>query len=265
MPRYSWEGRTANGSLVRAELEAPSRDAAAQSLRSRGITVTRVEEVAGSMTASAAEPGPPPPPRGGRPREPLRDKLFTFGVPLFFAALGVGAAWIDPVLFYDCARQANGSVDCTVHRRMYGVIPRGDIRISRITSVDVRSGVHSETMAERSRRLRIGGSESSYEVLLLASADGTRWQSPESSWPMGRTVSDHRQGIQELLDATSPGTYRGWTAEKVTLTIALVFWAPVGFILLGLVLRLLIPRSITNEQVVAALQGVASRLRQMPK
>jgi hypothetical protein len=38
---------------------------------------------------------------------------------------------------------------------------------------------------------------------------------------MGRTPSDHRQGIQELLDASSPGTCRGWTAEKVTLTIAL--------------------------------------------
>jgi hypothetical protein len=207
MPRYSWEGRATNGSLVRGDLEAPSRDAAAQSLSSRGITVVRVDEVAGSKTASSAEPGPSPPPRGYRPRESLRDMLFTFGVPLFFAALGVGAAWIDPVLFYDCARQANGSVDCTVHRRMYGVIPLGDLHFSRIRSVDVHSGAHSETMAERSRRLRLGGRESSYEVLQLTLADGSQWQSPESAArrELARDLSGldgregHADGLPRLL------------------------------------------------------------------
>jgi hypothetical protein len=190
------------------------------------------------------------------PRESLRDRLFYVVVAGGFALLGMGAAYIDPVLFYDCAREANGSVDCTVHRRMYGFIPLGDLRFSRIASVDVKSGVHSETMAERSRRLRIGGDESGYEALVLTLADGTRWQSPESSWPMGQTPSDHRLGIQGLLNSDSPGTYRGWTAEKVTLTIALAFFIPTGFILLGLVLRLITPRS-----VVVALEAAADDAR----
>jgi hypothetical protein len=206
------------------------------------ITVTRVEERAGAR--------PPA-------REPLRDKLFTIAVVAGFAALSVGAAYIDPVLVYDCARQANGSVDCTVHRRMYGLIPLGDLRFSRIQSVEVSSGVHSETMAERARRLRFGSDESSWEALLLSCADGTRWRSPESSWPLGQTLGTHRAGIQDLIDASAPGTYHGWTAEKVTLTIMLAFLAPAGFILLGLVLRLVTPRSF-----VVALEAAAARARQ---
>ena len=242
MPHYSWEGRTATGSLVRGELEAASREAALESLRSQRITVTRIEERAGARP---------------RPGERLRDKLFYIAVAAGFAALSVGAAYIDPVLVYDCARQANGSVDCTVHRRMYGLIPLGDLRFSRILSVEVTSGVHSETMAERARRLRFGSDESSWEALLLSCADGTRWQSPESSWPLGQSLSSHREGIQNLIDASAPGTYHGWTAEKVTLTIMLAFLAPAGFILLGLVLRLVTPRSF-----VAALEAAATRARQ---
>jgi hypothetical protein len=145
MPRYSWEGRTATGSLVRGELEAESREAALESLRSQRITVTQVEEKAGAVA--------------------------------FFAAFSVGAAYIDPVLVYDCARQASGSVDCTVHRRMYGLIPLGDLHFSRIVSVEVKSGVHSETMAQRTRRRRFAGDQRSYEALLLTCADGTRWES----------------------------------------------------------------------------------------
>jgi len=144
---------------------------------------------------------------------------------------------------------------------MYGLIPLGDLHFSRILSVEVKSGVHSETMAERARRLRFGSEESSWEALLLVCADGTRWQSPQSSWPLGHTLSQHRQGIQELIEASSPGTYHGWTAEKVTLTIMLAFLLPAGFILLGLVLRLVIPRSFVEKQL-PALQAWAKRRRQ---
>jgi hypothetical protein len=268
MPRYNWEGRTATGSVVRGELEAPSREAVLQSLGSRQITVTKVDERQGGrvvVTGAREETSASSPTRnnGGREagRRRLGENLWIVGVVAFFGAFGVGAAWIDPFLFYDCARQVNGSVDCTVHRRMYGVIPLGDLHFSRILSVDVHSGVHSETMAERARRLRIGGEESSYEVLELACADGTRWQSPQSSSPLGQTLWDHRLGIQGLLDASAPETYRGWTADKVTLTIATVFWAPLGFILLGLVLRLVTPRWAVEALFAAAERARAKRLQ----
>jgi hypothetical protein len=188
-------------------------------------------------------------------------KLFYIGVAAVFTVLGVGAAYVSPVLFYDCARQANGSVDCTVHRRMYGFIPLADLHFSRILSVDVKSGVHSETMAERSRRLRIGGQESSWEALVLGCADGTRWLSPESSWPLGQTPSDHRLGIQGLLDSDSPGTYRGWTGEKVTLIVAVAFLIPAGLILLSLILRLVIPRSFVEAKLSALEAAAAARRR----
>ena len=257
MPRYSWEGRTATGSLVRGEVEAPTPEAVAQNLRAQGLTVTRVDQVGGVPRTGAAEAAPSRPTRPGRGR---RDTLWTIGVVAFFGALGVGAAYIDPVLFYDCARQANGSVDCTVHRRMYGVIPLADRHVSRIESVDVKSGVHSESMSDRTRRLRLGGQQSSYEILQLATAGGGRWESPESTWPLGQTQSDHRAGIQRLLDASAPETYRGWTAEKVTLTIAIVFWAPLGFVLLGLVLRLVMPRFLVEALFAAADEARARRL-----
>jgi len=258
MPRYSWEGRTATGSVVRGEVDAPTHEAVTENLRAQGLTVTRVDQVGGvARTGAAAGAAPTAPARPGRG---LRDTLWTVGVVALFGALGVGAAYIDPVLFYDCARQANGSVDCTVHRRMYGVIPLGDLHVSRIASVDVKSGVHSESMSDRSRRLRLGGQQSSYEILQVASADGSRWESPESTWPLGQTQWDHRAGIQRLLDATSPETYRGWTAEKVTLIIAVVFWAPLGFVLLGLVLRLVMPRSLVEALSAAADEARARRL-----
>jgi len=259
MPRYSWEGRTATGSSVRGDLEAPSREAVMESLRSQRITVTRVEEGPAARTAASADPSPPQ--RRRREGESLRDKLFYIGVAAFFAVLGVGAAYIDPVLFYDCARQANGSVDCTVHRRMYGFIPLADLHFSRILSVEVKSGAHSETMSERARRLRIGGEDSSWEALVLGCAVGTRWRSPESSWPLGQTPSDHRLGIQGLLDSDSPGTYRGWTGEKVTLIVAVAFLIPAGLLLLGLVLRLVIPRSFVEKKLSAMEAAAAARRR----
>ena len=254
MPRYSWEGKTATGSTVRADMEAPSREAVLESLRSQGITVTKVEEKAGARTGASADPSPPKGPY--RPGESWRDKLFYIGVAAVFAVLGVGAAYVSPVLFYDCARQANGSVDCTVHRRMYGFIPLADLHFSRILSVEVRSGTHSQTMAERSKR-----QASSWEALALGCADGTRWQSPESSWPLGQTPADHRRGIQGLLDSDSPGTYRGWTGEKVTLIIAVAFFIPAGLIFLGLFLRLVIPRSFVDAKLSAMEAAAEARRR----
>jgi hypothetical protein len=259
MPRYSWEGRTVTGSVVRGDLDAPSRQAVLESLGAQRITVTRVDEKAGAKTTAPADPSPPP--RRYRPGESWRDKLFYIGVAAVFTILGVGAAYVSPVLFYDCARQANGSVDCTVHRRMYGFIPISDLHFSRILSVEVKSGVHSETMTERSQRIRAGRSESSYEALVLGCADGTRWQSSESSWPLGQTPSDHRLGIQGLLDSDSPGSYRGWTGEKVTLIVAVAFLIPAGLLFLGLGLRLVIPRSFVEEQLSTLEAHAAARRR----
>ena len=96
MPRYSWEGRTANGSVVRGELEAPSRESVTASLRTQRITVIRVDEREGGKTGASAAPAPSPPAGGPRKRGGLRDRLFPFAVAAFFAALGVGAAWIRP-------------------------------------------------------------------------------------------------------------------------------------------------------------------------
>ena len=203
---------------------------------------------------------PTPPKRRPRPGESLRDKVFYIGVAAVFAALSVGAAYVSPVLTYDCARQANGSVDCTVHRRMYGFIPRSDLRFTRILSVEVKAGTYSETMSERSQRIRAGRAGSSWEALVLGCADGTRWQSPDSSWPHGKTPTDHRNGIQALLDSDSPGTYRGWTGEKVTLILSAAFLIPTGLLLLGLILRLLIPRSFVEEGL-AAMESAAARRR----
>jgi hypothetical protein len=77
---------------------------------------------------------------------------------------------------------------------------------------------------------------------------------------MGQTPSDHRLGIQGLLDSDSPGTYRGWTAEKVTLIIALAFFIPTGFIVLGLLLRLVMPRSAVEALKAAGDRARAARL-----
>src|SRR5262245_26802957 len=149
MPRYKWEARTSGGQTVRGELEAPSRESALQSLGSQGLTVTRVDQVAGIVKTGAAEP--PPSPDGRRGRGAFRENLFLIGVLGVATAISIGVAFIDPVQFYDCGRQSNGSVDCTVHRRAWGLVPLGDVPVPSIVSVDVESGEHSETMAERSR------------------------------------------------------------------------------------------------------------------
>jgi hypothetical protein len=261
MPHYSWEARSAGGASVRGELEAPSQEAALQSLRAQRLTVTRIEERAAGVEDYTAVPPAPGTTPNRRPRESFRDRFFHVGVVVASAAISVGVAFISPVHVYECARQPSGAVDCTVHRRVAGLLPVGDLRVTRIQSVEVKTGVHSETTSERRRRLEFGRDESSYERLELVCQDGTRWRSPESSWPLGRPLSEVRAGIQQLLDARSPESYRAWTADKVSLTVALAFLAPAGFILLGLVLRLVVPRSFVEERLVP-LAAAARRRRQ---
>src|SRR5262245_11941932 len=238
MPRYSWEGRTAAGQLVRGELEAPSREAVSQSLQSKGIMVVRVEEPSGAPEASPADPSAPPPAPPRRDGGSFFDRFFYVCVAAVSIAISVGIGYLSPIHVYDCARQTSGSVDCTVEKRIHGLIPIGDLHFSRIMSVEVMSGVSSETMAERNRRLSSGGQEQSWEALQLVCADGTQWRSPNSSWPLGTTLGDVRSGIQGLLDTDSPASYHASVGDKVARVVALAFLAPIGFMLLGLPLRL---------------------------
>jgi hypothetical protein len=85
-----------------------------------------------------------------------------------FTALSLGVAYVGPVLVYDCARAANGSVDCVVHRRMFGLIPLGDVRLSRILSAEIAFGEDPPAARVRSR-------PTPWDALRLVCADGTRW------------------------------------------------------------------------------------------
>jgi hypothetical protein len=153
-------------------------------------------------------------------------------------------------------------VECTVHQRVFGLIPISDLHFPRIQSVEVFSGENAETMAETRRRLEFGSERSSWDALVIVGADGTRSRPSKTSWPLGRTIHDLRAGIQGLIDAGAPENYRAWTGDKVSLTIELAFLAPAGFILLGLVLRLVVPRSFVEQRLLATrdrLRGRASR------
>jgi hypothetical protein len=261
MPRYVWEGRTAAGAVVRGEVEALSPDAVRQNLQSSRITVVRIAQRAGGTEDYTTPPSGPPSARPRRPGESLRDKLFYFGIAAAGVAISVGVGFLDPIHIYDCARQPTGSVDCTVHRRAFGMAPLGDLAVSRIESAQTVSGEYAETMSETRRRLESGRRKESWDALLLVSADGTRWRSPQTSWPLGRSPSDLRAGIQELLDARAPGSYHAWAGNKVTLIVSLAFLAPAGLILLGGLLRLVIPRS-SVERLLAAHE---SRRRRTPR
>jgi hypothetical protein len=213
--------------------------------------VTRIEERRAAVEDYTAEPKAPGPAPQRRPGEGLRDKLFYFGVAAASAAISVGVACIDPIQVYDCAREPNGSVECTVHQRVFGLIPISDLHFPRIQSVEVVSGVNAETMSETRRRLEFGTDRSSWDALVLVGADGTRSRPSKTSWPLGRTIHDLRAGIQGLIDARAPEDYRAWTGDKVTLAVSAAFLVPAGMILLGLLLRLVVPRSFVEQRLLA--------------
>jgi hypothetical protein len=237
---------------VRGEVEALSPDAVRQNLTSSRIAVVRIEQKSGAPEDYTAEAPAAQPMRPRRPGESIRDKLFYFGIAAAGAAISLGVGFLDPIHVYDCSRQTSGSVDCTVHRRVFGVIARGDVQLPRIESVRVVSGEYAETMSETRSRLASGREKESWDALLVTGANAAQWRSPETSWPLGRTPSDLRAGIQELLDARSPESYHAWAGSKVTLVVALAFLVPFGFILLGGVLRLVTPRSWAEQLLAAA-------------
>lgn len=119
-------------------------------------------------------------PKQRRKHSDLRDRLFYIGVALTFAALGVGIAAIAPVLSYDCQRDASGVVNCTVHRRIYGLVPLTARTLFHIVSAEVESSSSSD----RSGYWRF---TKTHDVLILACADGTRWSSINSSAPIGQS------------------------------------------------------------------------------
>jgi len=178
-------------------------------------------------------------PKQTRKHSDFRDRLFYIGVALFFAVLGVGLQYIAPVLSYDCRRDASGAVNCTVHRRMYGLIPLTAQRLSRIVSAEVESSSYSDERLGVSIYWRF---METYYVLNLVCADGTRWSSFGSTEPMGQSNPALASGIQELLAAESPREFHAWMAEKVPLLVGTIFLAPAVLLVLALLLRILLFR-----------------------
>jgi hypothetical protein len=258
MPRYVWEGRSRHGSQARGELQAASRDDALRQLRAGGITLTTLRESAGA----AAEASPPvvpetgAPPRPGRRTTSLRDQVFYIGVAVASTAIGLGVAYVAPVLTYDCSRDAVGAVRCVVHRRMYGLIPIPDVRLERVVSADVEDYSTRGSMADRGR-VQAGSK------LVLACADRTRWKSTASAWPMGQSNDTLAGGIRDLLDGGAPREFHGWQGEKVALLAAAAFLLPAALILIALLVRIVVGRERVEARV-AELEASALRRGRTP-
>jgi hypothetical protein len=256
MPVYSWEGRSAKGAVVRGELEAPTRDHALARLKTTGVTVIRVDEGRGEGALIDASSAPPlEPARKGQGHD-----LFTYGALAFFTAIGIGVGYVSPVLDYDCTRDAGGSVDCAIHRRVFGLVPRSTLHFRGIRTVQLVIGGYSQSMAEQMRQVSNSTRSQSWDALAIVTADGSSWQSHQSSSPMGQTNADLVNGIDGLLKADAPAAYQGWTIDKTPIIVAAAFFIPVGFVLLGLVLRLVIPKA-AAEKMKTSLHAYAVDLR----
>ncbi len=168
--------------------------------------------------------------------------------------MGFGLEYIAPVLSYDCQRDASGAVNCTIHRRMYGLIPLPAQRLSRITSAKAESSSYSDNRVGVSIYWRF---TQTYYVLTLVCADGTRWSSFGSMEPVGQSNPALANGIQELLAAESPGEFHAWTGEKVPLLVGTVFLIPVMLLVFAWLLRILLLRN--YDPVVLA--GLINKLK----
>ena len=189
-------------------------------------------------------------PKQGRKHSNLRDRLFYIGVALGFAALGIGVAVIAPVMTYDCQRDASGAVNCTVHRRVYGVVPLPAQRLSRIVSAKVEE--FSSTDRSFSSQFR-----QIHDVLILGCADGTQWKSLNSSQPLGQSNPTVASGIEHLLTAESPQKFHAWQGEKVPLLVGTVFLVPAMIVVLAFLLRILLLRNYDP----AGLGGLMSKFK----
>ena len=190
-------------------------------------------------------------PKQARKHSDLRDRFFYIGVALVFAALGVGLQYIAPVLSYDCRRDASGVVNCAVQSRMYGLIPLPAQELSHIVSADSET---SETSTEDRRDGVYRRFLQTYDVLVLACADGSRWRSFRSTDPLGQSNPDVARGVNDLLSASSPGVFHAWTGEKVPLLLAWAFLAPLTIVLLAVLLRVWLFRGQKAEQLYADLR-----------
>lgn len=177
----------------------------------------------------------------------MRDRVFYVGVALFFAAAGAGLAVVNPVLGYECARDASGRVDCVVHRRVFGLVPLPDRRLVNVLAAEVETSSGSLDLASSRRR---EGSDR----LVLVCADGTRWGSTNSSSPIGTANEDVARGVTALRAARSPQEFRAWQGETLPLLVGALFFGPLLLILLALLARTLIgPARV--EATVAGLEG----------
>ena len=178
----------------------------------------------------------------GQPRKRrsnLSGRVFYVGVVLTFTALSVGITSVAPVLSYDCQRDDHGVVTCTVHRRLYGLIPLPAKRFTGVVSVEAEVTSHTD------RNLGVSIYERSlqtYCALTLTCADGTRWTSFRSTEPIGMSNEELASGIKDLLATDVPQKFHGWTAEKVPLVVSAIFLAPAMLVLVALLARILLFR-----------------------
>jgi hypothetical protein len=255
MPRYAWEGRSRTGSLVRGDIEAASREAALAQVKASGVLVTRLGDGSDADPArspASLQPELPSPPRPARrDGDSLRDKLFYIGVALVFTVLGLGTAYVAPVLTYDCSRDAAGSVSCSVHRRMYSLLPLATLEFPRVLSARIQTSTDRPGIGERR-------SAQAQSKLVLLCPSGPCWESTSSSWPMGLSNMELSTGIEGLLSADSPEQFHGWQAEKLPLLVATTFLLPAALLLFAVLLRVTVGRAWV-EQRVADLEREASR------
>jgi hypothetical protein len=194
-------------------------------------------------------PGSPP----RRRRESLRDRLFSMGVVLAFTAVAVGVSVLAPVVAYDCAGDAAGGVACTVHRRAFGFIPLSDRTISPLASVDWESaGTVVWTSGGRRR------SESSTRLVLVG-ADGTRWTSVASSWPLGPSNDTLASQIRLLFTSDGRQELHARQADGVVLLVSAAFLVPAALMLLGLLLRMVVPAATVEERLAALDRATRAR------
>lgn len=257
MTRYTWEGRAGTGHAVRGELDAPSKDAALAQLKASGVLVRSLEAAAGGA-AQAPDAGglssdALAPLRGTRPGQSLRDKAFYLGVVALFTTLGLGTAYVAPVLRYDCARSEAGVVACDVERRVLGLVRLSTVRVDPLVSVRVETSTDQPRAGERRR-------PQTYSQLVLEGPGGVGWESVNSSWPMGTDNHELREGIEDVVAGRS-GSYSAWQAEKLPLLVALTFQIPLALVLLALALRLTLGQAGMLAGAQALEQSVRRRKR----
>ncbi len=191
---------------------------------------------------------------GGQNRTTPRDSLFYIGMVLISVAVSAALAYFAPVTSYDCQRDEVGVVGCSVHQRLYGLIPLREIGLSNLVSADTEAASHSHRDAGRTT-----GFSQTYSTLILRRADGTDWKSYASSDPLGMEHEDLALGIRELMEAHSPLEFHAWTAEMVPLLVAVAFLTPLMILGLAVLARLLfmIPsvRSFFIEALRNAIRG----------